>query len=76
MYIIYVLEESLTKLLQNMAVHIEEHRTTITKLTNENTTSKYEEENFGREIRGTYSHTPNIIYNLLFSYLFAIKLID
>jgi len=54
--VLYVLEESLMKQLQNIADNMEEHRSIIKKLTNKNITLKHEEENISREMRGTNSY--------------------
>lgn len=53
----YISEENLKKLTENTAHHMEEHKTTIKKLTGENITLKNKEDIFNRDIKGIFAHT-------------------
>lgn len=51
-YILYVLEESLTKQLENIASNMEKHKRIMSNLAERKNRLKYEDENISREIRG------------------------
>lgn len=75
-YVLYVLEESLVKQLQNVANNMEGHRRIMDNFTNKKNLLKHEEEKIGYEIRGKNKLAYYIIFSLHSLYLFAIKFIN
>lgn len=68
-YVLYVLEESLIRQLQDIASNMEEHRRIMDNFTNKKNLLKHEEEKIGYEIRGR----NKFVYYFQFTFILFIS---
>lgn len=58
--------------LKNISSHMDEHRKTISAISNQNQVLRNNEENVSREIRGMYVHSRKVLFLSLLS-LFVVR---